>query len=138
MLYQDFGFNHLLLGSSTSLGFLCGIPFLLVSKNLLQNIGEAHLISSAFAFHSIHLAGLSFVTDWFHWWWAIPFEAMKAFTVTIMWLALVATVEHNNNKGKRIAMHYALAMLHFCTGKQNFIVKPIPIQILTCALIKFI
>lgn len=122
MLYQDLGFNHLLLGTSTSVGFACGLPFLWVSKNLIQNIGEAHLISTAFAFHSLHLAGVSFVQEWLHWWWAVPFEAMKAFTIPIMWLALVATVERDNsNKGKKIAMHYVLAIFHFAVGKELFI-----------------
>lgn len=118
MLYQDFGFNHLLLGSSSSIAYFCGLPFLWVSKNLIQNIGESHLISAAFAFHAIHLAGLSFIKEWSQWWWAAPFEAMKSFTIPIMWLALVATVEHDtSSKGKRIAMHYILAVLHFGIGK---------------------
>lgn len=78
-------------------------------------------MSAAFAFHAIHLAGVSFVEDWFHWWWALPFEAMKAFTIPIMWIALTATVEHNtNNKGKKIAMHYVLAVFHFAIGKNCF------------------
>ncbi|KFM77534.1 Major facilitator superfamily domain-containing protein 6, partial [Stegodyphus mimosarum] len=118
LLYENIGFNHLLLGTMQSIGFLCGVPFLWVSKNLIQNIGEANLVSAAFAFHAIHLAGLSFIEEWSHWWWASPFEAMKAFTIPILWLALVATVEHDSSsKGKRIAMHYILAVSHFGVGR---------------------
>ncbi|XP_042896004.1 uncharacterized protein [Parasteatoda tepidariorum] len=117
LLYENIGFNHLMLGATQSIFFFCCIPFLWVAKNLLQNIGEASLISAAFAFHAIHLAGLSFVEEWDHWWWATPFEAMKAFTIPILWLALVASAEHNNSKGKRIAMHYVLAVAHFGIGK---------------------
>ncbi|GFT09440.1 MFS_1_like domain-containing protein, partial [Nephila pilipes] len=127
LLYQDIHFTHLMLGASQSAVFLFAVPFLWVSKNLIQNIGESNLISTAFAFHSLHLAGLSFTDEWRFWWWSTPFETMKAFTIPLLWLALVAAVEHDSSKGKRIAMHYVLAVTHFGIGR-----------ILGCSIVGFV
>ncbi|GIY81345.1 MFS_1_like domain-containing protein [Caerostris extrusa] len=118
LLYQDLRFGHLTLGACQSVVFLCAIPFLGVSKILIQNIGEASLVSAAFAFHALHLAGLSFTGEWGSPWWALPFEAMKAFTLPIAWVALTAGVERgSSSKGNRIAMHYVLAIAHFGIGR---------------------
>ncbi|XP_055940476.1 uncharacterized protein LOC129970947 [Argiope bruennichi] len=116
--YQDhIHFSHITLGTFQSFVFGLSLPFLSVAKNLIQNIGEANLISTAFAFHSLHLAGLSFTEVWQFLYWSVPFETMKIFTIPILWIALVASVEHDSTKGKRIAMHYVLAMAHFGVGK---------------------
>lgn len=125
---QDINSNQLQFGLTWMLSFICTIPFLVVSKDLVRNIGRAHLLVFGFLFYGIRFAGLSFVTDPY---WTFPFEAMEALSLSVVWIAAVSyghflleipipggsAFDISRGSHFRLRLHYLLLLTHFGLGR---------------------
>lgn len=112
--YTEIGCTKLILGITQSLAFCCSLPFLIISKNMVQDIGRTNIIVFAFLFYAIRYSGVSFVHNP---WWILPFEAMETFTLSVMWIGVVAFGQNIISPKSRLAMQYSLNIMHFCIGR---------------------
>ncbi|KFM63081.1 Major facilitator superfamily domain-containing protein 6, partial [Stegodyphus mimosarum] len=113
-LTMDIGCSPLLIGLGNTLMFGFSIPFLLISKNMVRNIGKANLLVFAFLFYFTRYAGITFVSSP---WWTLPFALMGSFTLCIMWISTVAYGQNLAPSGYSLIMQYLLNMLHFGVGR---------------------
>lgn len=130
---DNIGSNKFQIGIQWTLAFIGTIPFLAVSKDLVRNIGRSHLLVFGFLFYGIRFAGISFVSDPY---WTFPFEAMKALTLSVVWIASVsyghALVNFSSSSHSasvasvvratagdryRLRVHYLLLLTHFGLGR---------------------
>lgn len=113
-LAEDIGCSFLTIGLGVTLMFGFSIPFLLISKNMIRNIGKANLLVFSLLFYFTRFAGVTFVTSP---WWTLPFALMGSFTLCMMWIAVVAYGQSLAPSGYSLIMQYLLNMLHFGLGK---------------------
>ncbi|XP_064481199.1 uncharacterized protein LOC135394401 [Ornithodoros turicata] len=113
-IYVDMGGNNLLIGLSIAIPMGCSAPFIAIAKSLVRNIGRANLLVFAFMFYATRTAGLSYVTAR---WWTMPFEAMEAFTLPVLWVALVSYGQKLVSTRQRLTIQCLLIVLHFCIGR---------------------
>ncbi|XP_015917158.1 major facilitator superfamily domain-containing protein 6-A [Parasteatoda tepidariorum] len=113
-LTQDIGCSFMQMGLSFALMFGFSLPFLLISKNMVRNIGKANLLVFAFLFYFTRYAGITFVSSA---WWTLPFALMGCFTLCVMWIAAVAYGQKITPPGYSLVMQYLLNMLHFGLGR---------------------
>ncbi|XP_067141761.1 major facilitator superfamily domain-containing protein 6-A-like isoform X1 [Centruroides vittatus] len=111
---DEVGCSKLILGLTVTVGFVGSIPFLIISKNMVRNIGRAHLIVFAFLFYGIRFAGISYII---YPWWSLPFEAMETFTISVAWIGIVAYGQSLISRGARLKVQYLFNLLHFCAGR---------------------
>ncbi|XP_067140516.1 uncharacterized protein [Centruroides vittatus] len=74
---------------------------------------EYHRVCIAVLCHSAH-SGVSFVHNP---WWVLPFEAMETFTMSVMWIGVVAFGQNIVSFKSRLPMQYSLNIVHFCVGR---------------------
>lgn len=113
-LTQEIGCSNLMIGLGVTLMFGFSVPFLLISKNMIRNIGKANLLVFAMLFYFTRFAGVTFVSSP---WWTLPFALMGSFTLCVMWIATVAYGQILAPNGYNLVMQYILNMLHFGLGK---------------------
>lgn len=124
-LTMDIGCSATQMGIASTLMFGFSIPFLLISKNMVRNIGKANLLVFSFLFYFTRYAGITFVSSP---WWTLPFSLMGSFTLCVMWIATVAYGQKLTPPGHSLIMQYLLNVLHFGVGKlrdalKNFLLK---------------
>ncbi|GIX86050.1 hypothetical protein CDAR_285601 [Caerostris darwini] len=113
-LTMDIGCSAMQTGLACTLMFGFSVPFLLISKNMVRNIGKANLLVFAFLFYFTRYAGVTFVSSP---WWTLPFALMGSFTLCVMWIALVAYGQKLSPPGYSLIMQYLLNILHFGIGR---------------------
>lgn len=113
-LTEDIGCSFMLIGLGVTLMFGFSVPFLLISKNMIRNIGKANLLVFSMLFYFTRFAGVTFVTNR---WWTLPFALMGSFTLCMMWIAAVAYGQILAPPGYSLIMQYLLNMLHFGIGR---------------------
>ncbi|KAF8767345.1 Major facilitator superfamily domain-containing [Argiope bruennichi] len=113
-LTMDIGCTATQTGLAGTLMFGFSIPFLLISKNMVRNIGKANLLVFAFLFYFTRYAGITFVSSP---WWTLPFALMGSFTLCVMWIASVAYGQKLAPPGYSLIMQYLLNLVHFGLGR---------------------
>lgn len=113
-LTMDIGCSGMLTGLSTTLMFGFSLPFLLISKNMVRNIGKANLLVFSLLFYFTRYAGITFVLSP---WWTLPFALMGSFTLCVMWIAAVAYGQILAPVGYNLIMQYVLNLVHFGLGR---------------------
>ncbi|XP_054714231.1 major facilitator superfamily domain-containing protein 6-A-like [Uloborus diversus] len=113
-LTTDIGCSSRIIGLSFTLMFGFSIPFLIISKNMVRNIGKVNLLVFAFLFYFTRYAGITYVSSP---WWTLPFAVMGSFTLCIMWIASVAYGQSLAPTGYSLIMQYILNILHFGLGR---------------------
>lgn len=116
-LMTNIGCSSVMIGLGVTLMFGFSVPFLLISKNMIRNIGKANLLVFALLFYFTRSAGVTFVSSP---WWTLPFALMGSFTLCTMWIAAVAYGQTLAPSGYNLIMQYLLNMIHFGLGKFNF------------------
>lgn len=112
-LTEDIGCSFLMVGLGVTLMFGFSVPFLLISKNMIRNIGKANLLVFSMLFYFTRFAGVTFVTNR---WWTLPFALMGSFTLCMMWIAAVVYGQTLAPAGYSLIMQYLLNMIHFGLG----------------------
>ena len=113
-LTVDIGCSSLMIGLGVTLMFGFSVPFLLISKNMIRNIGKANLLVFALLFYFTRFAGVTFVSSP---WWTLPFALMGSFTLCMMWIAAVAYGQALAPSGYNLIVQYLLNMIHFGIGR---------------------
>lgn len=111
---HEVGCSGTLTGLALTMAFGFSLPFLLISKNMVRNIGRGNLLVFALLFYGTRCAGVSYV---FSPWWILPFATMDAFTLCVMWVSVVAYGQSIAPFGYHLVIQYAMNLLHFGVGR---------------------
>ncbi|XP_076362743.1 major facilitator superfamily domain-containing protein 6-like protein B [Tachypleus tridentatus] len=112
--YSDLGCTKWQIGLTLTVAFICSLPFLAISKNMVHNIGRANLLVFAFLFYAIRYAGISYISTP---WWTLPFESMETFSLSVMWIAAVSYGHSLVPRSSHLIIQYLLNILHFGIGR---------------------
>ena len=103
-----------LLGLTLTVGAVIGLPFLHSSEWFMDKAGRVNLLILAQFVYMIRFVGYSFIQNP---WFCIPFEAMEAFTLHLMWVAAVTYAASLTPPGLTATIQGTVGSIHYGVGR---------------------
>ncbi|KAI1280747.1 Major facilitator superfamily domain-containing protein 6-A [Halotydeus destructor] len=111
---KDLKAPNYLLGLTLTTGCIVGLPFLHSSEWILEKAGRVNLLILAQVFYMIRFVGYSYIENP---WFCIPFEALEAFTLHLMWVSAVTYAVSLTPPGLTATIQGTVGSIHYGIGR---------------------
>ncbi|XP_076033193.1 uncharacterized protein LOC143020620 isoform X2 [Oratosquilla oratoria] len=125
---QDIGANKKLMGLTVTVGYLAGIPMLMVSDTIIKRLGHVNTIVLGLLVYVVRLVGYSLVNNP---WIVMPIELLQSITVSLSGAAAVTYAVHLASPSTLATLQGIYGGLHHGVGNSlgslvgGFLLKPL-------------
>ncbi|XP_076033205.1 uncharacterized protein LOC143020621 isoform X2 [Oratosquilla oratoria] len=125
---QDLGANKKLMGLTVTVGYLAGIPMLMLSDTIIKRLGHVKTIVLGLLVYVVRMIGYSLMNNP---WMVMPFEALESITVSLSGAAAVTYAGHLATPTTLATLQGLYGGLHYGVGNGlgslvgGFLLKPL-------------